>query len=277
MAGARVLIVLTTVAIWQWRRMPYLAVGWFWFLGTLVPVIGLVQIGRQALADRYTYIPSIGLWLAVVWGIEEMDGEMARPGSADARIRIAGVALAACHVVLTVRQIGYWKDSEALFSHGIEVNRRDWVNSAYLAAEFQREVKEDKALEFHQQSLDINPYRSRVRWQLATFLLERHRLNEALAQFQQGLNLDPNDLDLRRGCAVALQDLGRLDEAIGQFDQVVKTKPDDADSYSNLGNCYGMKGRTDDAIRCFEQAVKLKPELAENHRDLGVGLVNAGR
>jgi protein O-mannosyl-transferase len=274
-AGAGlILAVVTALSLWRWRAMPYLAVGWFWFLGTLVPVIGLVQVGRQGMADRYTYIPSIGLVIAVVWAV----AKLAQPWKKGNLF--AGAAAAAAIVVcipLTVRQIGYWKDSTTLFGHSVKVNPSDWISSAYLAFELQADGKADQAIAMYQQSLQVNPYRPEVRFKLANFLLERHRFDDALAQFRTGVSLDPDDIDLRQGLGAALQDMGRLDEAIEQFNQVIRLNPNDADAYSNLGNCYGMKGRPDDAIRCFEQAVKLKPKSAQNRRELGVGLANKGR
>jgi tetratricopeptide (TPR) repeat protein len=272
-AAGLLLAFVTALALWRWRAMPYLAVGWFWFLGTLVPVIGLVQIGRQAMADRYSYVPSIGLFMALVWAAAKWTEHLRN------RAMLRGTALAGAILVcipLTVRQIGYWKDSIALFGHAVNVNQRDWIDTAYLANELQRAGEADAAAAMYQQSLQINPYHPEIRCKLATLLLERRRLVEALAEFQKGVALNPEDVDLQQGLGATLQDLGRLDDAINQFHQVIRLKPDDADAYSNLGNCYGMKGSIDEAIRCFEQAVRLKPKSAQNHRELGVGLVHKG-
>jgi tetratricopeptide (TPR) repeat protein len=274
-AGAGLLLAaITALALWRWRAMPYLAVGWFWFLGTMVPVLGLVQAGRQSMADRFTYIPSIGLFMAIVWGAAKLTERWRN------REILAGagvsVALVVC-IALTVRQTGYWKDSKTLFGHAVEVTHRNWIAAAALADELRGPGETDEAISMYEQSLQINPYRTDIRCKLAAFLLERRRFADALAQFQQAAALDPNDADARQGLGAVLQDMGRLDEAMDQFKEVLRLRPDDADTYSNLGNCYGLKGRTDDAIRCFEEAVKLKPKLGQNHRELGVGLLNKGR
>jgi tetratricopeptide (TPR) repeat protein len=273
-AAGLLLAGVTALVLWRWRAMPYLAVGWFWFLGTLVPVIGLVQVGRQAMADRYTYIPSIGLWLAVVWGACKLTE---RWRNRETLARVAGAAAIVACIVLTVCQIGYWKDSTTLFGHAVKVTQRNWVAYAYLANALQSSGQMDEAIAMCQASLDINPYRPEVRCKLADILLEQRRFDEALAQYQKAVALDSTDLESRRGLGAALQDLGRLDEAIDQFNQIIRLKPDYADAYSNLGNCYGLKGRPDEAIRCFEQAVKLKPQSAQNRRELGVGLANKAR
>ena len=272
--SASLLAIITALALWRWRTMPYLAVGWFWFLGTLVPVIGLVQIGRQALADRYSYIPSIGLFMAVIWTAAKLT-ERWRNQAAFAGT--AGVAAIAICIPLTARQIGFWKDSKTLFGHALDVNQRDWIDTAYLATEFERDGQLDEAINLYQQSIQINPYHGEVRYKLAGIMLQRRRYEEALEQFQKGVALEPNDFALNQGLGAVLQDMGRLDEAIVQFNQVLRLKPNDADTYSNLGNCYGLKGRTEDAIRCLAQAVKLKPQSAQNHRELGVGLERGGR
>jgi tetratricopeptide (TPR) repeat protein len=273
-AAGLFLVIITALALWQWRAMPFLAVGWFWFLGTLVPVIGLVQIGRQALADRYSYIPSIGLFMALIWSLDKLTE---RWRNREAFAWAAGAASILVCIPLTVRQIGYWKDSKTLFSHALKVNQRDWIDTAYLATEFQRDGQLDEAIALYEQSVQINPYHSEVRSKLAGILMERRRFDEALAQFQKGVALDPNDFEMNQGLGAVLQDMGRLDEAIAQFNQALRLKPDDADTYSNLGNCYGLKGHPDDAIRCLAEAVKLKPQSAQNHRELGVGLIRGGR
>jgi tetratricopeptide (TPR) repeat protein len=273
-AAGLFLAVVTALVVWRWRTMPWLAVGWLWFLGTLVPVIGLVQVGRQALADRYTYLPSIGLLIAVVWGLDKLtQGWRRRENLARAFV---GASVAAC-LVLTVRQIGYWRDTRTLYARAKAVTRGNWVMAALLAHELQREGNLDEAVAAYQESLAINPHRTEVRCSLADTLSEQRRFDEALAQFQKAAELDPADASAHQRWGGLLQNMGRLDQAIEQYTQAIRLRPDYADAYSNLGNCYGMAGRMDDAIRCLEQAVKLKPKLAQNHRELGVGLANLGR
>ena len=273
-AAALALAVVSAVVLWRRHTMPYLAVGWFWFLGTLVPAIGIIQVGRQALADRYTYIPSIGFWLAVVWGLGKLtEKSRNRQNLAWA----AGAAAAVACIVLTVRQISYWKDTAALYAHARNVTQHNWIATASLAAALQQEGKADQAVAMYLEALQFNPHRTEVRCKLGDLLYDQRRVTEALAQFQKAVELDPTDVYAHARLGGISQDLGNLDEAINQFNQAIRLKPDYADGYSNLGNCYGMKGRTDDAIVCFQQAVKLKPLSAQNHRELGVGLANKGR
>ena len=274
-AGAALaLTAVSALVLWRRQSLPYLAVGWFWFLGTLVPAIGLIQVGQQALADRYTYIPSIGFWLAVVWGANKLTE---RWRNRETLARAVGATVMVVCIVLTVRQIGYWKDTKSLYARARDVTQNNWIASACLANELQRGGELDAAAAMYQESLQINPHRTEVRCKLADLLAERKRLDEALAQFQMAVTLDPGDIYANERVAGVLQDMGRFDEAIDQWNKVIQLKADYADAYSNLGNCYGLKGRTDEAIRCFEQAVKWKPLSAQNHRELGVGLANKGR
>jgi tetratricopeptide (TPR) repeat protein len=272
--AALALAVLSIIVMWQWKTRPSLAVGWFWFLGTLVPTIGLVQVGRQALADRYTYIPCIGLWLAVVWWAARWSECWPR------RAAIAGIvsatALAAC-AFLTVRQIGYWKDSKTLFARAMASTPRNWIVAGALADELQRAGQLDDAQSLYQQAIDINPFHNEVRFKYGKLLLDRGHPQEAAVQFQKILEAEPNDVDAHQGLGAAYHDLGRINDAIGQFNEVILLKPEFADAYANLGNCLGTKGLTDEAIRCFEQAVKLQPGVAANHRDYAIGLANKGR
>jgi Flp pilus assembly protein TadD len=273
-AAGVALAVVSALTLWRRQTQPYLAVGWFWFLGTLVPAIGLVQVGRQALADRYTYIPSIGLWLAVVWGADKLT-ESWRHRETLARVVVV-TAMIVC-ILLTVRQIGYWRDTNAMYARAQEVTQRNCLASSLLTRELERNGEVDKAVAMYQEALQINPYRTEVRCDLADLLLKQRRPDEALAQFQKAVALDPGDFWAHERLGGLCQNLGRLDEAVDELNQAIRLKPDYADAYSDLGNCYGLKGRPDDAIRCFEQAVKLKPSSAQNHRELGVGLANLGR
>jgi len=273
-AAGMALAVVSSLTLWRRQTLPYLAVGWFWFLGTLVPAIGLVQVGRQALADRYTYIPSIGLWLAVVWGADKLSATW-RHRVIMARL-VGATVLVAC-ILLTVRQIGYWRDTKAMYGRAREVTQRNWIATALLARELQREGEVEEALARYQEALQFNPYRTEVRCQLADLLVQQQQPAQALAQFQKAAALDSDDFYSHARAGGVLQNMGRLDEAIAELNQAIRLKPDDADAYSNLGNCYGLKGSADDAIRCFEQAVKLLPASAQNHRELGVGLANRGR
>jgi protein O-mannosyl-transferase len=210
-AAAGLLAVITWVALRAWRAAPWLAVGWLWFLGTLVPVIGLVQVGMQAMADRYMYLPLVGLAVAVAW-----EGERwARRAGAARALAPAAVLMVAVLAGLAWRQLGFWSDQVNLFRHAVEVT-------------------------------GPNP---RARLFLAQGHLAAGAYAEAAAQLAEATRLDPGDPRARKNYGYALFRLGQVDEAIAQLRAAVALDPDYAEAHGNLAIAYGRKGWTDLAMR----------------------------
>lgn len=229
-AGAILLVVgVTVLAIRLVRRHPYFAVGWFWYLGTLVPVIGLVQVGRQSMADRYTYVPCIGLFIAATWAVSVATShrKLLRTSAATA----TAVFLVVC-LVLTHRQVRYWKNSETLFRRALEVTQ-------------------DNAL---------------AHSNLASILTKQNRLDEATYHFQEAVRLEPEDGDAHNNLAATLAVQGRNEEAIAQFYEASLLRPNQADIRVNLGNLLISQGRLLEARQQFVAAVRLKPDDAEARR-----------
>jgi len=268
--ASALLVLVTAVCLWR-RDMPYLAMGWFWFLGTLLPVIGIVQVGRQAIADRYTYLPSIGFFIAIVWGGSRV---LEKSRFRELFLRFAVPSAIMILMILTARQIGFWKSSSALWQRTMAVTQRNWVAAAYLGSDLEEQGRTEEAVAAYRTSLDFNPNRGEVRRRLGRMLLKQGHVEEGLAEYRRAIELDPEDLDSRKELAASLQNRGRLDDAIAVYAGIIQLKPEEADVYSDLGNCYGMKGRPDEAVRCLRKAVELKPNSAQNHRELGVGLAN---
>jgi tetratricopeptide (TPR) repeat protein len=234
------LLGITICALCLRRRGPYLVVGWCWFLGTLVPVIGVVQVGLQSMADRYTYIPCLGFLLAGVWAVHELTKNWRCQALI---LSLAAASVSVACAVVTERQIGYWKDSETLFRHATAVT----------------------------------PINNVTRRNLATALLDEGRANEAIAVFHAAVRDDPSDAESHNGLGGALKSAGRLDEAIEQFQEALRLAPEYTAAYSNLGNVYGKQGRYPEAISAFQAALKISPKLAEIHCDLATALYFAGR
>ena len=217
------LILGISVLVWvRRRRQPYLLMGWLWFLGTLVPVIGLVQVGSQAMADRYTYLPSLGVLILIVWGAYELTRSWRYqvPASAVA----GGGALVLC-VALTWQQIGYWKDGETLFRHALAVTENNPV----------------------------------AHNNLGYALCEKGQIEEAIGQYLEALRLRPDDPGAHCNLGAALDKKGQTDAAIREFQEALRLKPDYAEAYNNLGAALGKKGQTTEAIRQLQEAVRLKP------------------
>ncbi len=233
--GGGVLVGLSVLVWVQRRRHPYLLVGWLWFVGTLVPVIGLVQMGAQAMADRYTYLPSLGALILTVWGAHELtrNWRYQVPGWS-----VAGGAVVVLCLGLTRQQIGYWRDSEALFRHALKVT-------------------ENNALAHNG---------------LGVALDQEGRIAEAIRQLQEALRLNPDSAGFHYNLGVAFFQQGRTAEAIRQFQETLRLNADNAEAHNNLGTALGMQGQTDEAIRQFQEALRLKPDYAEARQNLGIML-----
>ncbi len=239
-AGAAIaLAAVTVLAVRERARRPYLAFGWFWYLGTLVPVIGLVQVGLQAFADRYTYVPLVGVFVAIVWSgaevIERLSPRRAVVGSAVAVVivALAGIARA---------QVATWQESITLHRHALDVTDRNW--KAWVG--------------------------------LGDALSEAGRPQEALAAYEEGIRLMPAYVDAWNGVGAAYGRLGQHERAIAPLEQAVRMKPDYGEAWYNLGTAYGNLGRHEQAARCFRRAVRANPDDARAWGNLGIASVALG-
>jgi protein O-mannosyl-transferase len=285
------------------RRCPYLAMGWLWYLGTLVPVIGLVQVGVQARADRYTYIPMVGLSIMVAWALAE--------AARHPRVKLVA-ALVMSLVCLTCAalawlQVRHWRNSETLFRHALEVtaeNAAAQVNLANYLVNVPGKLPE--AVGLWEAALRIDPdsvtahtglgnalaripgrlaesfpqFQAALRlapdWpiphnELGIALLKAGRLPDSIAQFSVALRLDPDYADAHHNLGVALSEIpGRSAEAMSEYQAALRIKPDYAEAQLNLGNVLaGLPGRLPEAIRAYEAALRIQPDYAEAHYNLG--------
>jgi len=269
-AGAVALVLAVSVAVVALgRRRPYLPVGWLWFLGMLVPVIGLVQVGIQSMADRYTYLPLLGVFIMVVWGIDDalppVRGRAVALGSG------AGLALAAC-AWLTARQIPYWADSMALFQHAVEATRDNYLAYNNLGFYLSNQGRSEEAMKYYEKSLEINPNYEDALNNLGYALAGQKRYPEAIAKYEAALRIRPNHVEVHNNLGNALSEMGRIPEAIEHYRFVLAHKPDHADAHNNLGIALAMQGHLDEAIDHFHAALRYKPNYASAHSNLGNAL-----
>ncbi|HXC99660.1 MAG TPA: tetratricopeptide repeat protein [Verrucomicrobiae bacterium] len=268
------LTVLSALFWWQRSQHPFLLMGWLWFLGTLVPVIGLVQVGDQALADRYTYISSLGIFILVSWGVYEL--------SRGWRYQVEGLSLAGCAVLvlclaMTPRQLGYWQDSVALFRHALVVTENNPLAHGNLGAALLDKGQNEEAIEQLQEAIRLKPDFAGARNNLATALSNTGRMGEAIDQFQEAVRLGPDDARAHDNLGAALGRKGQMDAAIDQFREAIRLKPDFAGAHNNLGNALSSEGRLDAAIGEFQEAINLKPDFADAYNNLGAALGGKGR
>ena len=285
-AAAVILAGITLLAVVLVRHKPWLFVGWFWFLGTLMPVIGLVPAGEQSMADRYSYVPSIGILVMLIWSVCDLAKRWlcANAGAVSSakplRTRfIFGAGLAATAVLcagLTRRQISYWKDTETLFRHAIEVTKNNYLAHNNVGTALDKKGRPAEAIQEFHQALRDKPNYPEAYNNLGVALGEEGQLQEALNQYMEAVRLKPGYADPHNNAGTILEKLGKMDEAITQYKAALRLRPDYADAHNNLGAALGRKGRLDEAITEFQQVLKLQPKSADAHNNLGVALEAKG-
>ncbi len=269
-AAAGLLLLLISIAVIRaGRRQPYLPVGWLWYLGTLVPVIGLVQVGAQAMADRYTYVPLIGLFIMAAWGVPELL----------AKYRFQRTVLATLATILLVtltlvskRQVRHWQNSLTLFQHAVEVTADNYVAHDSLGNALAQQGMLDQATVHYRESLRIKPNLVNTHNNLGVALLQQGEINRAMAQYYQALRLKPDSAETHNNLGVALFTVGQLDQAIGHYLTAIKLDPNFGKAHNNLGNALARKGKLDEAISQYSKALELKANYPEAHNNLGVAL-----
>jgi tetratricopeptide (TPR) repeat protein len=269
-AGAA-LTALTFAAMRAPRQRGYFTTGWLWYLVTLVPVIGLVQVGAQARADRYTYIPMAGLTIALVWGAAEILER--RP---QLRTAVAAAAIIAC-LALTWKQAGYWHDSISLYNHAIEATSENYVAHFNLATVLEAGGRPAEAIEQYREAVRIRPYFAIAHSALGQLLAKQGMSGEGLQELQTAVTLKPEDGDAHFRLGSALGSLGRSGEAASEFAKAVRLQPGNADAHFNFGIALAQGGRIQDAAREFESAVRLRPDDADARLNFGIALERSGR
>lgn len=274
LAAALLLVGISAMVIRLRQRQPSLWVGWCWYLGTLVPVIGLVQVGQQAIADRYTYIPTLGILIALVWGLHGLIAtrqSLARPVAV-----IAALALGLCFA-LTRQQTRVWKNTESLCRHAIAATKDNYLAHDMLGAALDKQDKFPEALREHLEALRIKPDYADAHNNLAVALQRQGKLAEAISHYETAFKLRPRYPEAHFNLGVALEEAGRLDEAAGQYSRAIALKANYADAYYNLGVVFGRQGKLEAAAREFQRALQINPDHADAHNNLGVTLDRMGR
>ena len=247
---------------------PYLVTGWFWYLGMLVPVIGFVQVGEQAHADRYTYLPQIGLYIMLAWAVGDLVSESAR------RVRrqflaVAGTAIITLLGVCALVQTSYWKNSETLWNHTLAVTGDNDVAENNLGFLFLRKGELDKAISHLQSALDIRSRNTATHYSLGAALIQNNLGNalarkylsdDAIGHFQEAVRLRPDYADAYFNLGSVLFQQGRIGEAITQWHQALAIRPRDAEAHTNVATALRKQGRLKEAISEYEQALSIVPD-----------------
>jgi tetratricopeptide (TPR) repeat protein len=265
---------LTAFAVGLGRRFPYLPVGWLWFVGMLLPVSGILQSGQQAMADRFTYLPSIGVLVALVWGLAEICRRWPIPplfitsGAVAAR----GILAASTHA-----QLMYWRDSTALFNHALAVTSPNSLAHNNLGRRLLLQGQIDNAVAHFRAALEIRPNYPEALNNLGDALLRQGHVDEAASEFAAALSIRPGDplATYNLGTVLALQ--GRLDAATDRFRAALRLRPDYADAHYNLGAALALRGNASEAMAQFQQTIECDPEYAKAYLAIGQLLIRQGR
>jgi Flp pilus assembly protein TadD len=268
-----VLCIVSVAAVRSRARHPYLLVGWLWYVVTLLPVIGLVQVGSQAMADRYTYLPGIGLFIAIVWGIQALIERRPRLGVVATPAAVLAVAL---YALAAHAQVRHWQNDLTLWGHAIDVTAENARAHNNLANALVASGDTGEAIAHYREAVRIRPTFAEAHGNLANTLATQGRVADAIAEYREALRLNPRDPFALNGLGAALDDAGRTSEAIEQYLEAIRVDPTFASAYNNLGVAYANQGRSRDAIGALSAAVRIRPLAADYQFNLAMLFEQAG-
>lgn len=229
--GAVLIVLLTLAFFYQRKNLPYLLTGWFWYLGMLVPVIGLVQVGIQSHADRYTYLPMIGCSIAVVWGLHDISAKWSQGHNT---LRILAPFLMLVFIIQTRQQVLVWRNNETLFRHALAVTSNNYVIHMTLGSELWNQGRRNEAIAEYRKAIKITPQYPDHYFILATALLLEGKAEEAAKEYRKTLELRPDFPFAHTNLGMALQKMGRFEEAITEYKEGLRVVPDDYKAKDNL-------------------------------------------
>ncbi|MHB8773383.1 MAG: tetratricopeptide repeat protein [Syntrophales bacterium] len=272
-AAAAGLLALVTVAVIRSGK-PYLIVGWFWYLGTLVPVIGLVQVGVQGMADRYTYVPLIGIFIMAVWGGADLAARRRVPAAAQASF---AAALLAALTVLTWFQVGTWRDDITLYSHAVRVTAgNDWAEYN-LGRSLMASGRDDEALVRFQEAARLQPRYADAFLNIGVIRARQDRLDEAAANFGRALALEPANREALLNLSLALTRQGKITAAAARLERLRGLNPGDPEAWFLTGVVRVRQEDPSGAEAAYREAIRLRPDYPEAHNNLGILLARQGR
>jgi tetratricopeptide (TPR) repeat protein len=256
------------------KRHPYLAVGWLWYLGTLVPVIGLVQVGSQSMADRYTYLPLVGIFVMISWGIPALFPRWRLPRCG---LAVAGSSVLAIMMVVTWVQAGYWKDNISLFRHALDVTTANSLAHNNLGTALHERGDTQQAAAQYREALRIRPAYPEALVNLGNALALQGKKEEAIDRYREALRIKPVYPEALINLGTALAEQGDAKQAIAQYREALRLKPDMAVAHHNLAFVLDKRGELAEAVREYAEAVRIDPGYAQAHFRLGGGLLRQGR
>lgn len=271
-----VLLLITCAAVRFGRKRPYLLAGWLWYLVTLAPVIGLIQVGGKSSADRFTYVPLIGVFVIAVWGVssilERTSRHRATLVAATAVAIVTVVALSAA----ARNQLGYWATDLALWEHSLQATDDNYVARTNLGFALVERGALDEGAAHYEQALRLNPRSAETHNALGALLFRQGRLEDAIKRYAEAIRIDPSYPEPHTNMGAALATKGNLVEATAELQKAIELSPDNAEMHYNLGFALADQGRNEEAIRAFHDALRLNPSYPEAYNRLGNVFLLAG-
>ncbi len=261
-----VFLALTTLlAVRERRHRPYLLVGWLWYLGTLVPVSGLVQVGVQSMADRYTYLPLVGIFVMASWGA----AEVLRPKRKRWTAIVSALVLVPM-IVLTQRQVLVWRSSTSLYEHALRVTGNNALVAFFLARTFDLEGRDGDAIVWYERVVRASPDYAEARKRLGVVLARANRPRDAVTQLEEALRIQPRDVEVMTALASALMRIGETGRALDVYRQALRLDPAHAEAHSLLGLALAQRGDLVGALEHLTRAVEIAPRFAQARQNLAM-------
>jgi tetratricopeptide (TPR) repeat protein len=268
------LLSISAGAVLAGRKHPYLLAGWLWYLVMFLPVIDIMQTGDQTRADRYTYLPQIGLSLLFAWGAAELSRSL--PFRRTALACAAGAVIVAL-AAAAYAQTGYWKNSISVWTRTLSRWPQSYIAHCNLGIALAGQGDVGNAVEHFNRALQINPEDAKSINNLGKILTTQGNLNGAVQDFHKALQLEPDDVKILNNLSVALADQGQVNDAVQDLDRALRLKPEDAETFYHLANIYAARADDDDAAQNYEQALEINPDFAEARCNLGLTLAREGK
>ncbi len=267
-------LVIVSVIFFLWRKTyPFALIGWLWFLGMLVPMIGIVQVGSQPMADRYTYLPQIGLYIVVTWGASELFKNWRHKREV---IPVVALLLIGAFITRSYFQTAYWRDSETLWRHTVDVTHDNYIAQNNLAGSLLERGQLNEAIVHYREALAIKPDVAEVQSNLGNALVREGSVEEATVHLQKALQINPVYAEAYNYMGNALIKKGQAAEAIGYYQKAVEFNTSYADAQNNLGAAFLRNGQVEQAIAHYKEAVAIKPGSGEMQLNLGNALARTG-
>jgi protein O-mannosyl-transferase len=261
-------------AIYLSRQCPYVLVGLFWYFGTLVPVIGLVQVSDQAMADRYTYIPLIGFFIVVAWGVPDI---LKKWHYRKIFLFVSAIIILSALTIRAFFQTSHWKNSIALFENAVKINEHNYHALNNLITVLIKNGNYDEAFMYLNRALKMNPRKEYLRMNLANVLFLQSKPDEAIYQYREILQTDTKNADVFYNLAYVLSTQGKLDEAVSLYKKTLKIDPEYSKAHYNLGNIYLNQGKTKEAFMHYAEVIKLKADYVQAFDKLGIIMFKQGK